>query len=78
MNWLVQGGKPYWTFPFSKNSLVKVKSWLCTAKIKNDGKTFMRIIANGQPIEIGIEHAPFVFFPHLNMQKPADCGPQQN
>ncbi len=29
-----------------------------------------------------LEHAPFVvlvyFFPHLNMQKPADYGPQQH
>jgi hypothetical protein len=34
------------------------------------------------PIEIGLEHAPFVvlvyFFPRLNMQKPADYGPQQH
>jgi hypothetical protein len=33
-------------------------------------------------IEIGLEHAPFVvlvnFFPHLNMQKPADYGPKQH
>ncbi len=34
------------------------------------------------PIEIGLEQAPFVvfvyFFPHLNMQKTADYGPQQH
>ncbi len=32
-------------------------------------------------IEIGLEHAHFVvlvFPPHLNMQKPADHGPQQH
>ncbi len=37
---------------------------------------------SGTPIEIGLEHTPFVvlvyFFPHLNMQKPADYGPQQH
>ncbi len=36
---------------------------------------------SGHAIEIGLEHAPLVvfiyFFPHLNMQKPADYGPQQ-
>ncbi len=35
-----------------------------------------------QLIETSLEHAPFVvlvdFFPHLNIQKPADYGPQQH
>ncbi len=29
-------------------------------------------------IEVGLEQAFFVFFPHLNMQKTADYGPQQH
>ncbi len=33
-----------------------------------------------EPIEIKLEHVCFVvlFFPHLNLQKPADYGPQQH
>jgi hypothetical protein len=57
------------------------KSRVCDFKYKTRVEVNNNNNAASLPIEIGLEHAPFValvyFFPHLN-KKTADYGPQQH